>query len=40
MKPWEQPRIQMVIDIFGAHVVEIKHITFRRDTSNGEEIRR
>lgn len=24
--PWEAPRIKMIIDIFGGHVIEIKKI--------------
>lgn len=35
IKPWEQPRIRRVIELFGGHVVEVKQLTVRRET-NGE----
>lgn len=40
IKPWEQPRIKRVIELFNGHVVAVKQLTVRRTTDGKTDLRR
>lgn len=40
VKPWEQPRVKRIIELFGGHVASVKQLTVRRSTDGEKEIRR
>lgn len=37
IKPWEQPKVKRILELFGGHVVSVKQLTVRRSTDGKEQ---